>query len=169
MSDTKTTSYLAKKTSSKVLLEKGTADLQIMANFIGKGWIILWQHHAVFAIKVQSGSFDAPVGMAADQSQHLVRARAFGESKEWHVWREEDGLNGRQRIDHSSHDADETTYIDAQLRLRGMLVHQLDSSQPGEDWVLHTRNYIGFNPYHLAGYVDSMFLSIEKVRKENQL
>ncbi len=169
MSNTEKIGYLVQKTSSEVLMDKGTADLQAMADFIGKGWIILWQHHAVFAIEVQSGSFKAPVGMAADQSHHLVRARAFGENKEWHVWREEDGLKGRQRIDLSSHNEGETTYIETQMRLRGMLVHQMDSSQPDEDWVLHTRNYIGFSPYHLAGYDDSMFLSIEKVGKESQL
>jgi hypothetical protein len=143
-----------------------TESLEEMARYIQNGWMVVWQHHGVFVMPVEGGTFIAPSGMEPDQQVHLVRARAFSPNCEWHVWRTEDGFQGRKREDSAGETFVEV--VDAEAKLRGVVVRQLDSRHPDAVWVLASRNYVGYNAFGHAGYVDSRFMDI-KIGKENKL
>jgi hypothetical protein len=144
-----------------------TTSLSELAQYVPNGWILLWQHHQVFAIQVRNGAYTPPRGMEEDQTQHLVRVRAFDHEREWHVWRSSKGFKGRKRSEiPNGIQTSKVETVDAQMPLRGVIVNQLGDRKESETWVLKTRNYVGYNQAHVAGYVDSRFLEITKVGKE---
>lgn len=154
-----------------------SADLDTLAADVAEGWLLLWLHHGVFALRVQGGSLAAHPALASlralDLQDHLVRARAFDADHEWHVWRSATGLQGRRRTEHpavgdlppSGAGAPDRALqaceaVDTYMPLLGVIADQLPPAFGGT-WVLHTRHYIGHDDFNLAGYVDCRLVSIE--------
>lgn len=146
--------------------------LQDWADFLPSGWIVLWLHHGVFLLETRDGNILPHPELidiqALDMQSHLVRMRAFNAQREWHIWRSNGRHRSRQRWE--NHDAPasanqpHTDAVDARLKLRGVIVRQLGDRMASETWLLHTRNYIGHDAFDMAGFVDSRFVGIERVK-----
>jgi hypothetical protein len=143
--------------------------LQDWADYVGTGWIVLWLHHGVFLLETRAGQIlpnpALPEIQSLDLSAHLVRMRAFNAQCEWHIWRSNGGHRSRKRWEVPEAPTVSTTdAVDARLKLRGVIVRQLGDRMASETWLLHTRNYIGHDAFHMAGFVDSRFVGIERVK-----
>lgn len=132
--------------------------LDFIARLLADGYVVLWQHHAVFTGQINGGA----IHWLSDENpetgdEHIVRLRAFNQRQEYHFWRTSDGIMGRLRTDDETGKG--TEIIDTQMVLRGVVADPLRRVLEGTLSVL-TRNYIDYDPYtNQAGYVDSRFVS----------
>jgi hypothetical protein len=137
---------------------------------ISQGFVLLWQHHAIFSGVVESGEVswlndDKPV--AGDE--HFLRLRAFNEAKEYHFWRSGHELRGRLRIDSMG---DEQEAIDTQMLLRGVVGRPLQKANVSlayDNLAVVTRNYIDYaEATHQAGFTDSRFVTFQPFNTRNK-
>lgn len=140
-------------------------DLYTISASIQEGWIVLWQHHAVFTGQIVLGK----IKWLADElpvsgEKYLVRLRAFNKSKEYHFWRSGAQIKGRLRSDDLEGLVESA--IDTKMVLRSVVANPLKIASTelaeAEKITVTTRNYIGYHPEtQQAGYVDSRFVSFE--------
>lgn len=156
--------YPIQDCQSKVDFE-ATTSLEDLARYIGTGHLVLWQFHRVFYLPIKTGSIELPPSVKTDQKRFLVRARAFNEDKEWHLWRHKDKIHGRQRED-SSGQGD--PFVEADMKLRGVIYTQLGVPENGPVVRLKTRSYIQHNTYFQAGYFDQRLVTIINPKEEGE-
>ncbi len=110
--------------------------------------------------------------------KYLHKLRVFNKDRELHLWRSNDGINGRLRIDGEGEEIDA---VDACQVVFGTRSKELNGnySRLTEDRgveliipliginlnekkrvFLYTRNYIGYTPVGQAGYVDCRFVEL---------
>jgi len=148
--------------------------LQAIAENLETGFIVLWQYHGVFVRKIEnktinwsSSVVDKEPVIDGSETDHIIRIRAFNQTKEIHIWRK--GLDdnnviefdGRKREDKISGSTISMSKIDTCMKLRGVIANQLKEHKEFsgiKHLKIKTRNYIGFNSIGQAGYVDSRFL-----------
>ena len=158
-----------KKSQSDNLIEENnkiTIPEKNIVNTIAKnlsdGYIVLWQHHGVFAGEIINGEINwTNKEVIENDKDHIVRIRAFNPTTEYHIWRSGKDLKGRKRIDEGEpvdeQNAKEgmTPFVKAEMVLRSIVTQQLNSYSK-----IVTRNYINhFDENNFqAGYVDSRFV-----------
>ena len=158
--------YEIKTISSKTEPVKWQS-LETIAELISDGFIVLWQHHAVFTGQLKGGvihwqNVENPVA----KDEHLVRLRAFNQKQEYHFWRTSEGIKGRLRTDDDTGNGAEV--VDTSMVLRGVVAKPLKikkvNTELKEAKILGvlTRNYIEYSPKtQQAGYIDSRFVDFE--------
>lgn len=127
-----------------------------------EGYIVLWQHHAIFTGVVVGGKVtwlnDEPVAGEA----HHVRVRAFNEAREYHFWRSGSKMQGRLRTDAPGEGQE---VVDTSMMLRGVVGQPLQKASNDlavNDLAVVTRNYIGHDETtQQVGYVDSRFIKFQ--------
>jgi hypothetical protein len=139
--------------------------LKPISTLLSNGFVVLWQHHAVFTGEIKGGVIhwlnnESPV----PDDEHLVRLRAFNQKQEYHFWRSSEGIKGRLRTDDDTGNGAEV--INTQMVIRGVIAKPLKkvSTEFAEAKTLAvlTRNYIDYDPKtQQAGYVDSRFVNFE--------
>jgi len=149
---------------------KPFSSLEEIYKDIEKGYIILWQYHAVFVGNIQQEqcnwlSKEKPI---IDEI-HIVRLRAFNQSKEWHIWKSGSKLLCRKREETQVQDKEENgaqCFIDTSMVLRTVIAaplieYELFKVNEKEKLCIKTRNYIDFDKAtNQAGYIDSRFVDI---------
>jgi len=154
------------KTSSSVYQ---FSSLEGIADELEKGFIILWQHHGVFAGEIENKQItwlyennEGPKVYDKDQEEHVLRVRAFDENKEYHIWRSSQGLKARLRDDTAGEETRQ--YVETSMVLRGVIAKPLKTLEKynnNKTLFIKTRNYIHYNEIGQAGYVDSRFVRID--------
>ncbi|MEZ4829279.1 MAG: CRISPR-associated protein Csx19 [Bacteroidia bacterium] len=137
--------------------------IEAMARQLGKGYVLLWQHHAIFTGVIEAGKItwlnDTQPVMGGE---HLVRVRAFNETQEYHFWRSSGKMLGRLRTDTSGEGQE---VVDTSMMLRGVVGKPLQKARPElavKDLAVVTRNYIAYdNTTTQASYVDSRFVKFQ--------
>ncbi|MBX2929799.1 MAG: hypothetical protein KF852_18340 [Saprospiraceae bacterium] len=141
--------------------------IEAIAQRIGEGYIILWQHHAISTGLIEGGKIHwRSEAKPVMDDAHLLKIRAFNEVREYYFWRSSDGMRGRLRSDE---DGEVQDFLDAKMMLRSVVGkplqkvrHDLVSNQ----LTLITRNYIGYDrDTYQAGYVDSRFVAFQAFEK----
>ncbi len=143
--------------------------MKAIAQQIGEGYIVLWQHHAIFTGVVEGGRvtwMNDTQPVTGDE--HLIRVRAFNEAKEYHFWRSGGKIQGRLRTDTPG---DGHEVVDTSMMLRGVLGKPLQEASNDlavNDLMVVTRNYIGHDETtQQAGYVDSRFVKFQPFNSNN--
>jgi len=141
-------------------------NLAAVGNALGKGMILLWQHHQLFVGCVANGRIQWLHGKKKSmepekEDKHLVRLRAFNDKLEYHFWRSGQHIQGRLRSDDGPGN---TEYTDTTMQVRGVVAeplrNSLDEYQKATAINIRTRNYIGYHPHtRQAHYVDSRFIA----------
>lgn len=144
-----------------------------------KGWVVASLHYGVFVGAITNGKIAwlpdyGKEGAAAtglprlesdgypDENQ-IAELRLFDADKELYFWRDGNTLQGRLRQDGTGDD--EVMYTEANLYTRGVVSIKLFNhlgTQKGDPVFITTRNYIGQNAIHQAGYVDCRFVEFKK-------
>jgi len=138
--------------------------LDAIGTALKEGYIILWQHHAIFAGSIKNEEIKwLSAGAAPErETRHIVRLRAFNEKQEVHVWRSGSELKGRWREDNPAIHETLCPVVDTAMILRGIIAESLvglsDEYKKTGFLRINTRNYIGYNEMGQAGYVDSRFV-----------
>lgn len=137
--------------SSVNLLEwKGINEV---ADNLENGYMVLWQHHAIFTGKVEDKVICWLSGSPELGDIHFVRLRAFNESKEYHYWKGTHSIEGRLRDDLVG---TEIEVVDACMVLRSVVGRVIQ--QPLCRII--SRNYILYDDdTGQAGYRDSRFVN----------
>lgn len=163
--------YTVNYVASDVIDYQDFNDLKILAKDIENGYIVLCQHHGIFTGEILGGNLLwLREGLhEKEMHEHLVWMRVFNPVKEYYFWRIGNEIKGRLRVDGVEQQKESnglTAFVDAEMVLRGVVADALikKSSQKIDKKILHieTRNYIGYNEYGQAGYVDSRFVDIIK-------
>jgi len=133
-----------------------------LAESIGNGFIILWQHHEIFVGEIKNKEIEwcDNKSMIKDDLfiNHFVQLRAFDETKEFYFWKTAHEIKGRLRED-GMDDSKDVPFIKSDLVLREVIANQLlklDKYKGKSNLKVITRNYI--NEEGQAGYVDSRFV-----------
>ena len=150
---------------------------------LSEGYIVCWLHYEVLFGKMKNSAFVFYNGNDPDFERYLVELRAFNENEELRIWRRMGTFFYRYRKDN---EGEENEYIDAEQVMFGTKsegsndsFHKITESKGIEYYlpseflngktlspktqrlILHTRNYIGYNDFGQAGFVDSRFLKIK--------
>lgn len=137
--------------------------LEVVTQEINNGYVVLWQHHAVFTGQIDKGAIQwlNDENLVSDD-EHIVRLRAFNEEEEYYFWRTSDGIRGRLRKD--SEAEGEAEVIDTQMVLRSVVAKPLKKANvdlaEAKTIAVLTRNYIDPEA-NQASYIDSRFLDFE--------
>ena len=133
--------------------------LDSIAEKLTSGYIILWQHHGVFAGEIKDAKITwNKTGVIEKDTAHIVRIRAFNESTEFHIWRSGNDLKVRKRVDvgesANEQNIDYTLIpiVNTIMVLRAVIAQQITGCSK-----IMTRNYINqFDENNFqAAYSDS--------------
>ncbi|MDX2245357.1 MAG: CRISPR-associated protein Csx19 [Bacteroidia bacterium] len=142
--------------------------IDAIARQLGEGYIVLWQHHAIFTGVVEGKVTWLNDAQPVIGDEHMVRVRAFNETQEYHFWRSNGKIQGRLRTDAQAGDQE---VVDTQMMLRSVVGKALRKAHPdlvSEDVALITRNYIAYDSAtQQAGYVDSRFVKFQPFNPNN--
>lgn len=143
----------------------GWENIDIIARQIGEGYIVLWQHHAIFVGEVKGNEVTWLDDIQpAEGDKHLVRMRAFSEAQEYHYWRSGGNIHGRLRMDAPGEGQE---VVDTSMMLRGG-VGKLWGKEEKDKWAVVTRNYIDYDDTNQqVGYVDSRFVKFQPFNSNN--
>ncbi|MCW5925082.1 MAG: hypothetical protein KIS77_22390 [Saprospiraceae bacterium] len=162
MSQLLTPVYSIKKIAS-ASIPVGWEGADAIAQQLSEGYIVLWQHHAIFTGVIEGGNTTwlndiQPVS----GDEHLFRVRAFNEAKEFHFWKTGGNIQGRLRTDAPGEGQE---IVDASMMLRGVvgkLLQKAHADLAVSDLAVVTRNYIDYDAAtQQAGYVDSRFVKFQ--------
>jgi CRISPR-associated protein (TIGR03984 family) len=186
MSQTLTPVYSIKKIAS-TSIPVGWEGTDGIAQQLSEGYIVLWQHHAIFTGVIEGGNTTwLNDSQPVSGDEHFVRVRAFNEAKEFHFWKTGGNIQGRLRTDAPGEDQE---IIDASMMLRGVvgkliqkpdadqkpaqlfsgaghvvgkLIQKSDADLAVSDLAVVTRNYIAYDSTtQQAGYLDSRFVKFQ--------
>ncbi len=155
-------------------------------NEVDKGYIVCWLDYAVLFGIIQSGEIKFYDNELPDFTKYLQKLRVFNEKKELYIWRSRNKLKFKYREDEVYNKEGEIVeHIDAEQVMYGSTFEAKNkfieiSEKRGiryivpkefigdksikelnnKRFVLHTRNYIGYNEIGQAGFIDSRFLKI---------
>lgn len=143
-----------------------------------QGWVVATLHYGVFVGTVSNGKIDwlpdygikgeaitGKLQIQADgfpDENQIAEIRLFDKNKELYFWRNGNTLQGRLR--HDGAGDDEVMYTEANLYTRGVVSRKLFQplgTKENEHIFIVTRNYIGPNAIHQAGYVDCRFVEFK--------
>ncbi len=138
--------------------------IEAITKHMNQGFIILWQHHAIFTGVIEAGKLHwLNESQPIEDDSHIIRLRAFNKTQEYHFWRSGVQIKGRLRTDAEGNAQD---IVDTEMVLRGVVATKLfkEMRATERDTILiKTRNYIEVNELGQAGYVDSRFLDFDLV------
>lgn len=166
------------KSSSEIISAINNIEERSAAHFGSKATVAAYLDYKVLIGTFQDSKFHF-YNAETFEDKYVQRIRIFDSTKELHIWRTTEGFKGRLRIDN---DGNETDVVDAYQVLFGTKAEPPDggftrlTEDRGVELIvplsgivvddnknrlfLHTRNYIGYNDLHQAGYVDCRFVEI---------
>lgn len=134
--------------------------IEVTAKNIDQGFIVLWQHHAIFIGVIEDGKVHwIDESQPVEDDSHIARLRAFNETQEYHFWRSGGQIKGRLRTDA---EGDTQAIVDTQMVLRGVVAKNLFKklrANEKDTIFIQTRNYIEKNEIGQTGYTDNRFLN----------
>lgn len=122
---------------------------------IHNGKLIAWYYDRISVAEITDGKILRVDPQLPLNTEYLLRLRVFNQTKEWHVWKQSDGIYGRLRDDNVQEESVE--FVDATMRVKEVIAKQVNTSNNIQ---LTTRNYIGYLNGQ-AGYEDCRFLSLK--------
>lgn len=162
-----------------------TDDILHKLALMSNGYVVCWLHYAVLFGKIRNKKIEFYKNQMPDFNKYLLKLRAFNGREELHVWKGKKYFNFRYIKEDEQGDK-ELEFIDAKQVMFGTKFKKLDEDfyEVWEDrgiryiipaeiipkqleseirgrLVLHTRNYIGYNPIGQAGFIDSQFIKLE--------
>lgn len=158
---------------------------EALSNFASDGYAIAYLDYKVLIGRINNGSLDFYINENIEE-KFIQRLRLFNEHRELFIWRTEEGLKGRLRIDEQG---EEIYVIDARQVLWGTNKKELGNGwtklfeERGTELILpfdgisldnkknriflKTRNYIDFYPETFqATYVDCRFTGFADKEKD---
>lgn len=144
---------------------------------------VVWYYDKIEFYQIVNGAWDRPYRESI--LDEVVRVRIFNRAKEVHVWRSNNRLKGRLRIDDG--DGEDIEYVRANQVMNGTKfeakngflvateekgIHYelpfsrlVEHCQQIERLAVVTRNYIGYNDIGQAGYIDCRFEEIKSLNR----
>lgn len=132
------------------------SDIEECIKDIKDGMAIIWLFSEIQTDLIKDGkllNYEMP---NSDKLKYIIKVRFFNESKEWYLWRVEEGLKARLREENEEGTTVEA--IDAKTILKSIIADPLKTHGfRGSKIKLIIRNYINYED-NQAGYFDSRFV-----------